>query len=375
MDRPVPVLLLGYSLGPGGSELQMLGTARNLDRSRFEPHVCVFRWGWVTPDEIRGFNFPLLHLPVDSLKSWSAIRCARELYTYILRHRIVLTHSWDYTMNVFSFPVAKAAQVEVVMTSQRANRALVPQPHRTLLRITDRLVDGIVVDSQFLVNHMVNDEKVPRCRVHRCVNGIDLERFQLTPGPRPAVFENAEIVVGVVCLLRSEKNVQLLLRAFAKVRDSRPSPKLIIVGSGPELASLHQLRSELSLDESCCIFQPATKNVPHWLRAIDIFVLPSRSEAFANSLLEAMAAGCCVIAASIDGNVELIKHLRTGLLFRSDDVDSLAAQLNTAIEHEALRKRLGQRAHSFVCERFSWENSARNMGQIYDELLERRGER
>jgi glycosyltransferase involved in cell wall biosynthesis len=273
---------------------------------------------------------------------------------------------------VFSFPVAKAAGIGVVLISQRSDRSLVPQPYRTALRMMDHLVDGIVVDSQSLVNHMVHDEKAPSSRVHRCINGVDLDRFYPARGLRPPVLESAELVVGVVCLLRPEKNVQLLIRAFARVQNLRPCLKLVIVGSGPELASLLQLRTDLALHESRCLFEPATKNVPYWLRGIDIFVLPSRSEAFANSLLEAMATGCCVMAASIDGNLELIEHRRTGLLFKSDDVESLATELKAAIEQEPLRKSLGANARHFVRERFSWENSARNMGQIYDALLEKR---
>jgi len=373
MGQPIPILLLARALGPGGTELQMLGTAKNLDRSRFEPHVCIFQAGWITPDEISALNFPVLHLPVHSFKSWSAIGYARELLRYIRRHRIALTHSWDYPANVFSVPVAKAARVEVVLTSQRGDRAFVPEPSRTILRITDRLVDGIVVDSQFLVSHMEHDEKVPLFRIHRCLNGVDLDRFSPAPGPRPPILANAELVVGVVCLLRPEKNIQLLIRAFAKVQDLRPGLKLVVVGSGPELASLLQLRADLHLQESCCLFEPATKDVPYWLRAIDIFVLPSRSEAFSNSLIEAMCSGCCVMAASIDGNLELISHRRTGLLFRSDDVDALAAELKTAIEDESLRKCLGENASRFSRERFSWESSARNMAEIYTKLLQKNG--
>ena len=145
---------------------------------------------------------------------------------------------------------------------------------------------------------------------------------------------------------------------------------MIVVGSGPELTSLLQLRDDLRVDESRCLFERATKNVPYWLGAIDVFVLPSRSEACANSLIEAMACGCCVVASAIGGNLELIEHRQTGLLFRSDDVDSLVAELETAIHDEQLRRRLGKNAACSTRERFSWETAARNMGEIYASLLQ-----
>lgn len=369
--KPRPVLLLALSLGPGGTELQMAGIAAHLDRSRFQPHVCVFRMGWMTTEDFSSLTFPVFHLPVTSLKSWSAVSNGRRLFSYIRRHGIVLTHSWDSPTNVFSFPVARAAGVDVILTSQRGNRGFVPQPYRTISRILDRLVDGVVVDSTFLVNHMIQDEKAPASQVFRSFNGIDLKRFTRVPGPLPAVLEGSGPVIGVVALLRPEKNIQLLLRAFARVVHLRTDLKLIVVGDGPELMSLLDLRTELGLDRSVCVFEPATKDVPFWLRAMDIFVLPSRSEAFSNSLVEAMAMGCCGIAASIDGNLELIEHGITGLLFDNDDVDSLAGALKLAIENEPLRRQLGENAERFIRERFSWENSARNMAQIYEELLDK----
>ena len=63
-----------------------------------------------------------------------------------------------------------------------------------------------------------------------------------------------------------------------------------------------------------CHFQPAERNVAPWLRAMDIFVLPSLSEALSNSLMEAMGCGCCPLASDTGGNPELVQHGETGLL-------------------------------------------------------------
>jgi glycosyltransferase involved in cell wall biosynthesis len=348
----------------------MAGIAKHLDRSRFDPHVCVFRAGWNTPEELASFNVPVFHLPVRSFRSVSALRFAGDLYRYLRRHRIALTHSWDSPTNIFSLPIARAARVRAALTSQRCHRSLTRPPYLSILRVTDHLADGIVVNSRFLADHLVNDEKAPAAKVHRCINGVDIEKYTAAPGQsRPPILQSAGMVVGVVCLLRPAKNLQLLLRAFAKVRNLRPDLKLLIVGDGPERDPLMALRRELGLDESQCIFEPVTKDVPYWLRAIDIFVLPSLSESLSNSLIEAMAMGRCALATSIEGNLELIEHGRTGLLFRSDDVDSLAAELKLAIEDDALRMRLGENASTFARRLFSWENAARNMERIYLQAL------
>ena len=217
---------------------------------------------------------------------------------------------------------------------------------------------------------MVERERVQPGRVHICVNGINLDRFHAAPNRYRWRRDSDEVVVGVVCMLRPEKNLQLLMRAFSTLQPLNKKLKLVVVGGGPELPELLKLRAELRLDESQCLFEAATKNVPYWLNAIDIFVLPSRYEDSANSLIEAMACGCCVVGSATGGNIDLIEHLRTGLLFQTDNLSSLMQQLQTAIRDEGLRKDLGDNAARFVRARFSWENSARTMEDIYARLLE-----
>src|SRR5204863_9056036 len=96
-----------------------------------------------------------------------------------------------------------------------------------------------------------------------------------------------------------------------------------------------------------CRSRRATR-VPEWLSSIDIFVLPSRTEAFSNSLMEAMACGCCAVASDVGGNPELVKPGETGLLFKPQDPDDLAAQLQTLIENPDLRRDLAARDEAFL---------------------------
>ena len=129
-------------------------------------------------------------------------------------------------------------------------------------------------------------------------------------------MRDAALVVGVVCVLRPEKGLETLLDAFAEVHAIEPGLKLAIVGSGPCLPDLQERARALGIIERC-VFEPATPRVADWLRGIDIFVLPSLSEALSNSLMEAMACGCTVAASRVGGNPELVAHGETGMPFRA----------------------------------------------------------
>jgi glycosyltransferase involved in cell wall biosynthesis len=367
---PWPVLLMARELNLGGSERQMTEMAKALDRSRFEPHVGCFLPEGLRGEELKAAGVPVARFPVHSYKSYSALRGAFQIRAYMRRHGIRLAHTFDYPLNVYGIPVARALTRAVVVSSQRAHRDLTPGLYRPLLRFTDHVADAVVVNCEFLKRHLMVDEKVPESLIRVCYNGIDFATFHAQERPRPEPLRGASLVIGVTCGLRPEKDLPTLLTAFAQVRRNRTGLRLAIVGSGPLLALLEAQASALAIAEDC-VFQPATNRIPEWLGAMDIFVLPSRSEALSNSLMEAMACGCCAVASNVGGNPELVSPEQTGLLFEAGDASSLARALERLIENTALRRDFARRGREFVLGNFSLGAAAARMGDIYQELIER----
>jgi len=142
----------------------------------------------------------------------------------------------------------------------------------------------------------------------------------------------------------------------------------LIVGSGPEGERLQSQARQLGILEKC-VFVPATDRVAAWLRAMDIFVLPSLSEAFSNSLMEAMACGCCPVASRVGGNPELLGDSERGVLFEAGNPVELAAVLHSLIGDRQRREVLAAAAASFIRSGFSIESSAARMQEIYSNRL------
>src|SRR5262249_45423644 len=88
-----------------------------------------------------------------------------------------------------------------------------------------------------------------------------------------------------------------------------------------------------------------------------------------NAVLEAMVAGCACLTSDIAANAQLIEHGVTGLLFRSEDVASLARRLGDLLADEALRRRLGDTAGRVGAERYSIEAVGRRYQEVYQRLL------
>jgi L-malate glycosyltransferase len=363
MPEPIPVLLLTRSLGLGGTERQLSEMAKALDRTAFRPHVGCFHAEGFRAEELRAAEIPVVRFPVTSFLGPSVISGLAAMGRYIREHKIRLVHTFDVPLNLFGVPAARLFRVPCVLSSQRAHRALTPGIRRRLLRLTDRMVDGIVVNSEAVRRELIEADRVPPRLIHLCYNGIDAAFFE--SHRRPAA---GPIVIGVICALRPEKSVGTLLEAFGRSNAPQTMARLWIIGSGPSLPSLEQLARKLNLDDRCS-FEPATKNVPAALEGIDIFVLPSLSEALSNSLMEAMASGCCVVASKSGGNPELVTDQQTGLLFPPGDSAALAACLDLLLRNATLRTRLADAGAERMRAEFTVERAARRMAEIYGEVL------
>ena len=362
MKKPAGVLLLAHRLDLGGSERQMTEIAKSLDREKFTPHVGCFHPDGIRGEELRDAGIPILHLPVTSFASPSALRGGLSLIRYIRRNHIRLVHSFDVPLNIFGAPFAKLAHQPVVLSSQRAHRNLTPGMYTRLLRFTDQIVDGIVVNCIHMRDHMIEDERADPELLHLCYNGIDFSVFHREG--RSALGS----VVGVVCALRPEKGLLTLLRAFAKLPPQHSEARLVLVGSGPMLPQLEAEAEALGI-RSLCTFVPKTTDVAEWMRRIDIFVLPSLSEALSNSLMEAMSCGCCCVASRVGGNPELVGENSRGLLFPKEDSAALAAALDLLFKNLGLRHELADAGYRFLREGFSQMQSVECMEAIYGSFL------
>jgi glycosyltransferase involved in cell wall biosynthesis len=365
--KPIPILLTVRELNLGGIERDVTQIALKIDRLRFEPHVASYQSEGMRFEELRREGVPFLHLPVTSLKSPTAVSAALRMRRYIREHEIQIVHAFDSSA-VFVAPIARALRVPAVLSSTLGNRNLHDARTRRQVRWTDKIVDTVVVNCEAMRRHMIDDEHVAAERIELCYNGVDTTHFYPAAARKPASVADASFVIGAVCVLRPEKAIDLLQEAFARVRHLKSGTKLMIVGSGQELDRLEANSSRLEIQEEC-VFVPATRSVPQFLRAFDIFVSCSRLEAFSNTVLEAMACGLAVVGSRVGGTPELVGDDERGLLFQSGDAGDLAEKLATLIGDERLRRELGTRAAEFARKNLTIEIAAKRMAEIYELVL------
>ena len=366
---PPAILLLARALDSGGSERQLTETAKALHRSGWNVHVGCFHDSGIRAQEPREAGVTVVRFPVRSFVSMSGVAGLAAFGRYVVRHRIALTHSFDIPMNIFGAFAGRLFARPLVLSSQRSHRTLRTSGELRLLRMTDRVVNGIVVNCEAVRRHLIADEGVRPELIRVCYNGIDTNKFSpARDTPRPEPIADAAIVIGTVCVLRPEKGLNVLLEAFVQVRRAACGVKLVFVGSGPMRDELQASADRLGVAADV-VFQPATPDVTRWLNAMDIFVLPSRSEAMSNSLMEALACGAAAVASDVGGNPELVRDGQTGLLFPSEDANALAGQLQRLVNDAELRNRLGAAGAAFIRSEMTIETASARMAAIYREFL------
>ena len=371
MPNRWPIVLMTRRLGHGGSERQMVNLARSLDPSRFDVRVACFRSEGIRAPELEARGIPILNLDVRSFRKPSGIRGAVALFRYLKRHGIRIVHAFDAPTNQFGVPVARLAGVPLVLSSARGHRGLHPRERR-ILRWIDGFAHAVVVNCEAMRRHLIDDEGVQAGRIRLCYNGLDTDEFSPGGRPRHGAFAGASLVIGTVGVLRPEKGLVTLVEAFARIPDRPPGVKLAIVGDGPVRQELEERARALGIERSC-VFLAARERVAPLLRGIDIFVLPSFEEALSNSLMEAMACGCCAVASNVGGNPELVAEEEGGLLFAAGDAAGLADILVRLIHDEELRTKLAREGARQIRERFSLGASTRRMEEIYLEELRAKG--
>lgn len=360
---------MARALDAGGTERQLTETAIALDRRRFEPYVACFDARGVRADDLRGAGVPVVEFPVRSFAAPGTAALAWRFVRWLRASRVALLHPFDYPTVLFGVPLGRLARVPIVLSSQRGDRALFARSAHQALRVTDRLVDGIVVNSDYIRGLLATRDRVPDRLMHTCHNGLDPAVFNPSgPRLRPDTARDG-CVVGIIAALRPEKSIGTLLEAFAQLRESRHH--LVIVGEGPCRPDLEAQARMLRLTTRCT-FVPGTSEVAAWYRGIDVFVLPTRNESFSNSLMEAMACGCCVIATNVGGNPELVRDGENGLLFEAGNAAELTARLERALGSDELRRSLGAEARRTIEGAYTNDIAARRIGELYQQQIDGR---
>jgi glycosyltransferase involved in cell wall biosynthesis len=241
-----------------------------------------------------------------------------------------------------------------------------------------RRTDLIVAVGHGEARTMLASGVVAQERIRVVPNGIQPEAFaSAAPLPRaelcPQGADRGHLVAGVVGLLNVAKGQDLAVRALAERGCERVD--LVLVGHGEMDAELRALARDLGVHERVA-FLGWRRDVPRILRTLDVLLLPSRWEGLPYVVLEAMAAGTPVVAARVDGALELVRDGETGFTFPIESVAGLAEALgHLARLTPAERARLGSAGRGELERAHTRETMVAGLVAVYEEAVALAGRR
>jgi len=351
---PVAVFLTRFEAG--GTERQMIELIRRLDPARFRVHVgCFHREGaWLPRVADRAAS--LVEFPIAGFPRPSTVAQMLAFTRWCRREQIAVVQTCDLYANIFGLPAAKLAGVPVRIGSRRELNPDKSSGQIFLQRQAYRCATRVVANSE-AARTMLEREGLPRSSIAVICNGIEAGLFR-SRDTAPATRRVRTILT--VANLRPEKAHEVLIDAAALLVPEHPELHFQLAGAGPCRARLESLVRGKGLHANVSLLGHRD-DIPALLAGADLFVLPSRSEAFPNSAMEAMAAGLPVVG----GLLNLIEDGRTGLLVPPDNPRKLADAIRRLVEDPAFAHHLGDRAREQVAERYSFETMVQAFEELY----------
>ena len=355
------------SLGWGGQELRVLDEASGMVGRGHEVTIAAAPGSRILKAALtRGLT--VLEMPLAG-KSVAGVLAMRRTFLECLPSVVNCHSSTD------SWVCALAARI---MSNPpplvRTRHISAPIPRNLASRWLYRHATGrVVTTGESLRTQVMHETGLEGNRVDSVPTGIDLQRFSpdYKAPARVAIGLPADaFLVGIVATLRSWKGHRYLVDAIAMIDD--PDVRLIVVGGGPGRDNLNEQVRALSIGGRV-VFAGEQGDVVPWLRALDVFVLPSyANEGVPQAIMQAMACGVPVITTAAGAIPEIVKDDVTGVVVPVRDSGAIANAI-TMLRIDAERQtRFSDAGRREALLRFSSRLMLDRMETIFMEAAKRR---
>lgn len=228
--------------------------------------------------------------------------------------------------------------------------------------------DGVTAVSRFLKEKTLTNFNIEK-EIQVIYNFIDIEKYKPMEEKtyRQHVASCGEKVLVHTSNFRAVKRVTDTIRILEKVKKEIPA-KLVLVGDGPDRSECERLARELDLHKDV-VFLGKQDALPEILNAADLFLMPSQSESFGLSALEAMSCGIPVVSSSVGGLPELIIHNETGYIAEIGDTDRMAKYAIELLTNEKKYKSFSKNSRERAVKSFDKNLIVPQYLEYYEKVL------
>ena len=361
----------------GGSGAVATELGLELGRRGHEVHII----SYASPFRLRGFSERVYFHEVDLSSTYPLL----EYFPYSLalavkQHEVALREQLDILHVHYAIPHAPAAflakqmleqdhEIKVITTLHGTDITLVglESSFFTVTKFAIERSDAVTAVSEYLREETYREFGCAKCEIEHIPNFVNLAEYFPSDEGRDSsasIMPADRKVLTHISNFRAVKRVPDVVRIFARVLDKIPAT-LVLAGDGPQRPEAEDEADRLGV-RGDVRFLGKVDAVAELLRASDLYLLPSMSESFGLSALEAMACGVPVVASNVGGISEVVTDGETGALESPGDVDAMAARALDLLTDDRRYAKIREAAI-----RRGREFSAERIVPLYEDLYER----
>ncbi|RMF96762.1 MAG: glycosyltransferase family 1 protein [Candidatus Schekmanbacteria bacterium] len=368
-------IISGGGIGGGEKFLQIF--AKYSDKEKIALHFVVPEKG-VLYEKLSFFGYkPKV---IDINKSLFSFETFLRLKRYLIRSKTDIVHTHGARANYYGRIAAYFAKVPVIISTIHNSindypiNALKKKFYIYIDRLTSSFVSEIVSVSNYIKESLVNDYKIAEEKITTIYPAVDFQ--SLLPDITTSAMKKklsipeSSLVIGQIGRMTNQKGFEYSILSAKKIISQFNNVYFLFVGDGELKKRLEEKCISLGIKEKC-IFTGFVDNVGNVYQIIDILLMPSLSEGFPVTLIEAAFFEKPEIAAKVSGIPEFIKDGVNGILIPPADSRALEAAIEKLIRNKDMRIRLGKEAKNRVSELFSPAHMLKKYLNIYEKHIEK----
>lgn len=365
------LLQITHALSVGGLEQVILTLCRSINKQQYEITVlCLRELGDLAVEvEKTGAKVILLPQKNSGTDYFSFLKIAKIIRQ--IKPDVIHTHNTQPLIEgVLGCLVA--GRLPTIVHTDHARQF--PDKKRYMFAewCASHFVHKMVGVSEKTTENLRRFEKISPKKLTTIENGIILENYQITIDTSAKRKElnlpESGRIIGVIARLEPVKGITFLLKAAPAILEKYPDTVFLIVGDGSEKNNLIQESRDLGITDNI-FFTGVRHDVPQLLELLDIYVLPSISEGLPMGLLEAMAAGCSVVATNVGGVPGVLGENENGLLVEHSSPAMFTKTIIYLIENKSIRLDYGIRSNKYVSRNFNIQKMISEYSGLYRKKL------
>jgi L-malate glycosyltransferase len=350
---------LGKALAERGHSIHFISYAVPMRLESFSDNIVYH--------EVEISNYPLFDFPLYTLALASKmVEVARYEKIDIFHCHYAIPHA---TSAFLATQMLNRPNIKVITTLHGTDITLVGLEPSFLpvMKFSIERSDGVTAVSRFLKEKTLTNFGIEKA-IEVIPNFVDITKYKRidTTGVRRLWPANDAKILIHTSNFRPVKRVPDVIRIFSEVRKKIPS-KLILIGDGPDRSLCELLCRELEIHDHVK-FVGKQAEIVDLLSSGDLFLMPSQSESFGLSALEAMACGVPVISTSVGGLPELNIHNQTGFIAEIGDIDRMAKYAVDLLSNPAKHKAFSEAARNRAIE-FNLDKVVSQYEEYYKRIL------